>query len=66
MLHLQNVEYTFFSSIYRFTILNHIQICNINIDAFIRIEIIQTIFFDQNETKLEINNRNGNTRKQDK
>ena len=50
MLHLQNVDYTFFSSIHRFTILNHIQVCNINIDTFIRIEIIQTIFFNQNET----------------
>ena len=58
MLHLQNVDYTFFSSIHRFTILNHTQVCNIKIDTFIRIEITQTIFFDQNETKLEINHRN--------
>lgn len=52
-------EYAFFSSIHGIFIkIYHILDNYINVNKFNRIHIIQSIFYEQNGIKLEINNRN--------
>lgn len=57
-LHVTTAEYTFISSTYRaYTKINHILGQKTNLRKFKTIEIIQSVFSDDNEIKLETNNR---------